>query len=104
MHLLSVNSSHADCRPERSFFSLRRVPSVTSRAPFRSARHHPGLAGRYPDELPRTLLSARSRPPVDRPKQKPPVAVAAGGIKAARLAGTKGDALMATEARADLTA
>jgi G6PDH family F420-dependent oxidoreductase len=40
----------------------------------------------------------------DRPKHKPTVAVAAGGIEAARLAGEKGDALMATDARADLTA
>jgi G6PDH family F420-dependent oxidoreductase len=38
----------------------------------------------------------------DRPKHKPAVAVAAGGIEAAALAGRKGEALMATEARADL--
>jgi G6PDH family F420-dependent oxidoreductase len=35
----------------------------------------------------------------DRPKRKPIVAVAAGGIAAARLAGEKADALVATEAR-----
>src|ERR1700704_204263 len=29
MHLLSVNSSHADCRPERSFFSCGRSPAVS---------------------------------------------------------------------------
>lgn len=39
----------------------------------------------------------------DRPKRKPMVAIAAGGVAAAQLAGEKGDALMATEARADLT-
>jgi G6PDH family F420-dependent oxidoreductase len=38
----------------------------------------------------------------DRPNSKPPVAIAAGGIEAARLAGRKGDALVATEARSDL--
>jgi G6PDH family F420-dependent oxidoreductase len=38
----------------------------------------------------------------DRPSRKPPVAIAAGGIAAARLAGRKGDALIATEPRADL--
>jgi G6PDH family F420-dependent oxidoreductase len=38
----------------------------------------------------------------DRPSRKPPVAIAAGGIEAARLAGRKGDALIATEPRADL--
>ena len=38
----------------------------------------------------------------DRPDPKPPVAVAAGGIEAARLAGRSGDALIATEARSDL--
>ncbi|HEY7664659.1 MAG TPA: TIGR03557 family F420-dependent LLM class oxidoreductase [Xanthobacteraceae bacterium] len=38
----------------------------------------------------------------DRPERKPAVAVAAGGVEAARLAGRKGDALIATEARADL--
>ena len=38
----------------------------------------------------------------DRPESKPPVAIAAGGPEAARLAGRKGDALVATEARSDL--
>jgi G6PDH family F420-dependent oxidoreductase len=38
----------------------------------------------------------------DRPSRKSPVAMAAGGIEAARLAGRKGDALIATEPRADL--
>ena len=38
----------------------------------------------------------------DRPDSKPPVAIAAGGREAARLAGRKGDALIATEARSDL--
>jgi G6PDH family F420-dependent oxidoreductase len=38
----------------------------------------------------------------DRPRSKPPVAIAAGGVEAARLAGRKGDALVATEARGDL--
>ena len=38
----------------------------------------------------------------DRPDRKPPVAIAAGGVKAARFAGQKGDALIATEPRADL--
>lgn len=38
----------------------------------------------------------------DRPERKPAVAIAAGGVEAARLAGRKGDALIATEARADL--
>jgi G6PDH family F420-dependent oxidoreductase len=38
----------------------------------------------------------------DRPSAKPAVAMAAGGVEAARLAGRKGDALVATEPRADL--
>lgn len=38
----------------------------------------------------------------DRPDPKPPVAIAAGGVRAARLAGRKGDALVATEARPEL--
>lgn len=38
----------------------------------------------------------------DRPQRKPPVAIAAGGPAAARLAATKADALVATEPRADL--
>jgi G6PDH family F420-dependent oxidoreductase len=38
----------------------------------------------------------------DRPDPKPAVVVAAGGIEAARLAGRKGDGLIATEPRADL--
>ncbi len=38
----------------------------------------------------------------DRPDSKVPVAVAAGGVHAARLAGAKGDSLIATEPRADL--
>ena len=38
----------------------------------------------------------------DRPDPKPAVAMAAGGVEAARLAGQKGDALVATEPRADL--
>src|SRR4051794_29620866 len=38
----------------------------------------------------------------DRREAKPPVLVAAGGIEAARLAGRKGDGLIATEPRADL--
>jgi G6PDH family F420-dependent oxidoreductase len=38
----------------------------------------------------------------DRPDRKPPVAVAAGGRNSAKIAGRKADALMATEARADL--
>jgi G6PDH family F420-dependent oxidoreductase len=38
----------------------------------------------------------------DRPDRKPPVAIAAGGPEAARLAGRKGDGLIATEPRADL--
>lgn len=38
----------------------------------------------------------------DRPDRKPAVALAAGGIEAARLAGRKGDALIVTEPRADL--
>jgi G6PDH family F420-dependent oxidoreductase len=39
----------------------------------------------------------------DRPDIKPAVAIAAGGSKAARLAGRKGDALIVTEPRAELT-
>ena len=38
----------------------------------------------------------------DRPDRKPPVAIAAGGPKAARLAARKGDGLITTEPRADL--
>jgi G6PDH family F420-dependent oxidoreductase len=38
----------------------------------------------------------------DRPDQKPPVAMAAGGPQAARLAAQKGDGLVVTEPRADL--
>ena len=38
----------------------------------------------------------------DRPRRKVPVAIAAGGPHAARLAAEKADALIATEARADL--
>jgi G6PDH family F420-dependent oxidoreductase len=38
----------------------------------------------------------------DRPDAKPAVAIAAGGTRAARLAGRKGDALIATEPRPDL--
>lgn len=38
----------------------------------------------------------------DRPPQKPPVVIAAGGIEAARLAGRKGDGLIATEPKAEL--
>lgn len=38
----------------------------------------------------------------DRPDRKPAVAIAAGGVAAARFAGEKGDALIATEPRADL--
>lgn len=38
----------------------------------------------------------------DRPDTKPAVAIAAGGTQAARLAGRKGDGLVATEPRADL--
>ena len=38
----------------------------------------------------------------DRPNVKPPVVIAAGGPKAARLAGEKGEGLMATEPRRDL--
>jgi G6PDH family F420-dependent oxidoreductase len=38
----------------------------------------------------------------DRPDSKPAVAIAARGTEAARLAGRKGDALVATEPRADL--
>jgi G6PDH family F420-dependent oxidoreductase len=38
----------------------------------------------------------------DRPEIKPAVAIAAGGVEAARLAGKKGDGLVATEPRADL--
>jgi G6PDH family F420-dependent oxidoreductase len=38
----------------------------------------------------------------DRPDPKPGIAVAAGGVKAARLAASEGDALIATEARSDL--
>jgi G6PDH family F420-dependent oxidoreductase len=38
----------------------------------------------------------------DRPERKPPVIIAAGGAEAARLAGRKGDGLIATEPRADL--
>jgi chaperonin GroEL len=38
----------------------------------------------------------------DRPNRKPAIAVAAGGSEAARLAAQKGDALIATDARADL--
>jgi G6PDH family F420-dependent oxidoreductase len=38
----------------------------------------------------------------DRPASKPSVAIAAGGPQAARLAGSKADALIATEARNDL--
>ncbi len=40
----------------------------------------------------------------DRPKTKPPVALAAGGVEAARLAARKADALVATEARHDIVA
>jgi G6PDH family F420-dependent oxidoreductase len=40
----------------------------------------------------------------DRPDQKPIVALAAGGLEAARLAGRKADGLVATEPRADLIA
>src|SRR5258705_235365 len=39
----------------------------------------------------------------DRPDIKPAVAIAAGGSKAARFAGRKGDALIVTEQRAELT-
>jgi G6PDH family F420-dependent oxidoreductase len=38
----------------------------------------------------------------DRPKTKPAVVIAAGGVEAAHLAGQKGDGLITTEARADL--
>jgi G6PDH family F420-dependent oxidoreductase len=38
----------------------------------------------------------------DRPDTKPPVVIAAGGVKAARLAARKGDGLIATEPRGDL--
>lgn len=38
----------------------------------------------------------------DRPERKPPVIVAAGGVKAARLAAKLADGLIATEARSDL--
>lgn len=38
----------------------------------------------------------------DRPEQKPPVIIAAGGTEAARLAGRKGDGLITTEPRDDL--
>jgi G6PDH family F420-dependent oxidoreductase len=38
----------------------------------------------------------------DRPDRKPEVAIAAGGVEAARLAARKADALIATEPRADL--
>ena len=38
----------------------------------------------------------------DRPETKPAVAIAAGGVEAARLAGKKGDGLVTTEPRADL--
>lgn len=38
----------------------------------------------------------------DRPDTKPPVVIAAGGPKAARFAGEKGDGLMATEPNAEL--
>jgi len=38
----------------------------------------------------------------DRPKKKPPVVIAAGGPQAAKLAGEKGDGVMATEPRTDL--
>jgi G6PDH family F420-dependent oxidoreductase len=38
----------------------------------------------------------------DRPNRKVPVAIAAGGVEAARLAGRKSDGLIATEPRADL--
>jgi G6PDH family F420-dependent oxidoreductase len=38
----------------------------------------------------------------DRPDRKPPVVIAAGGPKAATLAGEKGDALIATDADAEL--
>ncbi len=38
----------------------------------------------------------------DLPEIKPPVVIAAGGPQAARLAGAKGDGLMATEARTEL--
>src|SRR5690349_7031682 len=40
----------------------------------------------------------------DRPKKKPLVVIAAGGPQAAKLAGEKGDGLMATEPRKDLIA
>jgi G6PDH family F420-dependent oxidoreductase len=40
----------------------------------------------------------------DRPDPKVPVAVAAGGVEAAGLAGRKGDAIVATEPRSDLVA
>jgi G6PDH family F420-dependent oxidoreductase len=38
----------------------------------------------------------------DRPHSKPPVVIAAGGVKAARLAARKGDGLIVTEPRGDL--
>jgi G6PDH family F420-dependent oxidoreductase len=38
----------------------------------------------------------------DRPEPKPPIAVAAGGVAAARLAGRNGNALIATEPRSEL--
>jgi G6PDH family F420-dependent oxidoreductase len=38
----------------------------------------------------------------DRPERKPDMIIAAGGVKAARLAGKLGNGLIATEARADL--
>ncbi len=40
----------------------------------------------------------------DRPSKKPPVVIAAGGPKAAALAGEKGDGLVATEAKKELIA
>jgi Luciferase-like monooxygenase len=39
---------------------------------------------------------------LDRPERKPDMIIAAGGVKAARLAGKLGNGLIATEARADL--
>lgn len=47
-------------------------------------------------------LSLENAKLYDRPNLKPAIVIAAGGPKAARFAGKKGDGLMATEARSDL--
>src|SRR4030081_1647992 len=62
MHLLSVNSSHADCRPERSFFFLR----PRARKPLNLSIHT------APDVRP-----LAHKPPASPRPRAPPVAIMA---------------------------